>query len=988
MRFGVLGPLVAWSDDGREVRVPEVKVRALLADLIVHGGRVAPAERLIDDLWGAELPGDPSNSLQTKVSQLRRTLENAEKGGRGLVAYRAPGYLLSGVDFNADRFAALVARARAAEDHHAKAGQLADALALWRGPAFAEFRDESFARHTALALEELRLTALEELSDARLATGDHALLADELAPLVAEHPLRERLRAAHLKSLYLSGRQGEALALYDQLRSTLAEELGIDPSPDLTSLHLAMLNQDPELASPAPENTGRIKANLPAPLTGLIGREQESATARALLASGRLVTVTGPGGAGKTRLALAVAAAAAPDRAWLVELAALRTADPEAVAELVTAALGVRDDAADRPPGIPVPTAIDRTIAVLDGRGALLVLDNCEYLVEPVAELASQLLSAVPDLRIIATSQEALAIPGESLLPLGPLGPEAAAELFAARAQTVAGPGDAAWVRQVCERLDGLPLALELAAARVRAFGFKGVAERLDDRFTLLAAPSRGRPARQRTLRAVIDWSWGELDAPARRVLCVLASHPGGATLDVPDADPGLIEQLVARSLAIAEPAPDGTMRYRLLESIAAYCRERLGELDGDGAMLERRDEYYARLVEQSDLHGHAQQQWLLRLDQEDRNLLAVVEHRADPALTVRLAWYWYLRGKHREARRQLSRFRTDAEAAVWEQGFALLTGSGPAPGCNGSGPRARWFLAAAHLHLGDPASAAPLLDQASAEFRDTGDRWGKAAALASRSKQLIFQGELEPAAKAATESADQFTAIGDQWGRLQATDMLAYHAEITGDYERAAALHRDGLRTCEAFQLCAAVSYRNSSLGRIALLTGDLEHSRELHERGRALAADHSLPFAEDFARVGLALTARRSGDLDTAETLLHESLGWHRRLQSKDGTPYYGITLVLAELGFISELRGDAAGARLRHGEALAAAESLGDPRAIALANEGLAGTAVLEGDRAQAERLLTAASALRASIGAPLPRAERGDVDRIEAGLRSMR
>jgi predicted ATPase/DNA-binding SARP family transcriptional activator len=986
VRFGVLGPLAVWTDDGVEVRVPEIKVRALLADLILHGGRTVSAERLIDDLWGEDLPGDPANTLQTKVSGLRRVLGRAEAGGRALVAYRARGYALEDADVDAVRFAALVARARSVEDPYAKAGLLTEALTLWRGPAYAEFRDEPFARHAALALDELRMTALEEQAEVRLDTGDHAVLADELAPLVAEHPLRERLRATHLKALYRSGRQGEALALYDQLRNALADQLGLDPSPDLAALHMAMLKQDPDLATAPhlPIHAGALRPNLPAPLTGLIGRDREAASARALLDSGRLVTVTGPGGAGKTRLALAVARDVAPGNAWLVELAALRTAGAEQVAELVAASLGVRDGPADRPSDVPAPEPVDRLADVLQGLEALLVLDNCEHLVEPVAELALRLLSAVPSLRILATSQEALAVPGEQLLPLGPLSASEAAELLRSRAHVDPGPDDSRWVRDICERLDGLPLAIELAAARIRTLGYKGVAARLDDRFGLLTGASRGRPARQRALRAVIDWSWEGLDTDQRRVLCALATHPGGAAIDAPEMDLDLIEQLVARSMAVAEPGPDGGMRYRLLESIAAYCLEQLGD---DPAAFDRRDGHYARLVEQAELRGPAGGHWLARLDQEGLNLLAVAERRRDPELTVRLAWYWYLRGRHSEARRHLAAVRHDPEAAAWERGFALLTGSGPArePLGTEQSPLARWFLAVAHLHIGDVATAGPLLDRALIEFRHSGDQWGEAAALTFHSKRLIFQGDLAAAEAAGTESLERFRALGDEWGRLRATDMLAYLAEIGGDYDRAASLHREGLRSSEALALWTDASFRFSGLGRIALLTGDLPESRRLHERGLAMAVEHAAPFAEDFARVGLALTARRSGDLDTAASLLDETLAWNRRLQSEYGTLHYGITLALTELGFVAELRGDAAGARRRHSEALAAAEVLDDPRALALAKEGLAGAASLEGDMGEAERLLAEAAELRESVGAPLPQAERGDVDRIEARLR---
>ncbi|MEU8798246.1 BTAD domain-containing putative transcriptional regulator [Spirillospora sp. NPDC048819] len=542
MRFGVLGPLSVWTDDGRPVRVPEVKVRALLTDLLAHGGRPASADRLIEDLWGDDPPGNPANTLQTKVSQLRRTLEKAEPGGRELVAFQAPGYVLHAADLDAARFVALLDRARAVTDLRERAGLLSDALALWRGPAYADFRDEEFVRIAAAHLEERRLTALEEWAEVRLELGEHSLLADELGEPVAAHPLRERLRAVHLRALYRSGRQGEALAGYDELRRMLAGELGLDPGPELAGLHQAMLRQDPSLAPTRP------RTNLPAPLTALIGREQAVADVGDLLGSARLVTLTGPGGVGKTRLALAVAdraAGAFPDGVWLIELAGTSGAT---VAEVVAAGLDVRDDAGSRPGPRPVDLA-HRLAEALRGRRLLLVLDNCEHLIEPVAELVDLLLRTAPELRVLATSQESLAIPGETLYAVPPLelpvpgtdpGEAGSVRLFAARAAAAA-PGfvldevSAPSVATICRRLDGLPLALELAAARVRTLGVRGVADRLDDRFHLLTVSGRGRPARQQTLRAVIDWSWEQLGERQRLILLRLAAHPGGCTLEAAD---------------------------------------------------------------------------------------------------------------------------------------------------------------------------------------------------------------------------------------------------------------------------------------------------------------------------------------------------------------------------------------------------------------------------------------------------------------------
>ncbi|WP_220188566.1 BTAD domain-containing putative transcriptional regulator, partial [Streptomyces phytophilus] len=333
MRFGVLGETAVWTDTGLPVRVPELKVRALLASLLAHAGQPVATSRLIDDLWGDEPPGNPARSLQAKVSQLRAVLEAAEPGGRDLVATRAPGYqlVLAADDpdaLDARRFARLAARARTAPDAAGRISLLEEALALWRGPAFADFAGEPFAQAAVARLADERLAAAEALAEARLELGEHAEVVGELAELVARHPLREQLRAVYLRALYGAGRQSEALAGYEDLRARLADELGLDPGPALTALHGAMLRQDAELDAPAAagrRSAAPARTNLIAPPLGdLVGRDEAVGEVAGLLAERRLVTLTGPGGVGKTRLALAVIEklrGTYPDGEWLVELA-------------------------------------------------------------------------------------------------------------------------------------------------------------------------------------------------------------------------------------------------------------------------------------------------------------------------------------------------------------------------------------------------------------------------------------------------------------------------------------------------------------------------------------------------------------------------------------------------------------------------------------------------------------------------------------------
>ncbi|GGR13333.1 BTAD domain-containing putative transcriptional regulator [Streptomyces netropsis] len=1009
-RFGVLGPLVVRDGAGDAVRVPEAKVRALLADLLVHEGRPVSADRLIDDLWGEDLPAHPANALQNKVSQLRRVL------GREGVVRQPPGYRLriDDGDVDADRFRALVTRARATGDPRARAALLTEALGLWRGPAYADFADEEFARTAALRLEEQRLTVLEERAEARLAAGEHGTLVGELTELVARHPLRERLRAAQLRALYRAGRQSEALASYDELRVRLAEELGLDPGPELAAVHRTILTQAPEPAA-APAPAARPGTRLPTPLTPLVGRERAVAEAGALLTAGRLVTLTGPGGVGKTRLAIETAARHAdafPDGVRLVELAGQRGSLAD-LTEVIATALGLRDDGAM---GLPVPAAApaDRLAAALRDRHALLVLDNCEHVVEHVAHLTDLLLRTAPGLRVLATSQEPLGLAGETVRAVEPLPAAEAVRLFAARAAAAA-PGfvlDATTteaVEEICRRLDGLPLALELAATRVRALGVRELAHRLDDRFRVLTGTHRGAPPRQQTLRAVIDWSWELLTAPERIVLRRLAAHTDGCTLQAAEAVCagdgvqaeevlGLLARLVDRSLVVMTDGPRGP-RYRLLESVAAYGTERLREMADLEPVRARHLHHYTELAERAAprLRGPEQGHWLAVLDAETANLRTALDTavRQGPAetalrLTAALSWYWLLRGRLGEARRSLeSALGMPAESlplraevrSLWGS-FALLSGTrtplSPAEETAEAGPwpQARWFRSYALFNAGDLAGAEALVELALAGFHERGDRWGVAAALGRRAVHALIRDDMAALRHDGERSAELFRELGDRWGRLQSVVPLAALAEIGGDYERAGGILRDGLRMAEELGLRAEVSARLSGLGRLALLAGDRDGARELHERARRTAAEQSFKFGEIHAEMGLALGARREGDLATAETHLRRIREWYEQVAPEPA----GNALILAELGFVAEQRGDAEAARALHLQGLAAARLIGGPRAVALALEGLSGVEALSGSPGRAAFLLGAAAATRESAGAPLPPAERGDVDRI--------
>ncbi|MFF3086151.1 BTAD domain-containing putative transcriptional regulator [Streptomyces nojiriensis] len=1074
MRFEVLGPLTVRTDAGTPVPVPEAKVRALLGALLARYGRPVPVDRLIDELWGEDLPGNPGNTLQTKVSQLRRILAQAEEGGRALVGFGPAGYALRVADaaVDAGRFAELTALARKEAGARARAALLSEALGLWRGPAYADLPDAAFVRTEAVRLEERRITAQEDLAEARLELGEHVVLADELAALIAEHPLRQRLRATRMRALYGAGRQDEALAAYRELTARFAEELGIDPGPELGALYEAILRQDPELTAgpdPDPEPAStlipdpasasasasgpvpvpvpavvrarpfRPGTDLPTPVSSLVGRAEAVARVCAAVEAGRLVTLTGPGGVGKTRLALAAAARLGgagpglfPDGVRFVELAGARGG----VAAVIAAALGVREDAdggaAPGPGG--EAAARDRLAAALGTRRLLLVLDNCEHVVESVAALTGQLLRQAPGLRVLATSQEPLALSGETLEAVAPLDGAEAMELFAARAAAgtpgfTLGPHNAEAVALVCRRLDGLPLALELAATRVRALGVHALAERLHDRFRLLNQVRRDAPARQRTLRAMLDWSW-ELLAPAEQtVLRRLAVFSGGFTLESAEAvcaagDTAaedvldLVERLVNCSLVVAPYGGGDAVppRYRMLESVTAYGLERLDQAGEAAAVGLRHAEHFADLAERAAarLHGPEQRVWLRRLDSEGLNLRAALDRAvaagaAGAALRLVNAssWYWCLRGRIAQARTALESALTCASAAGGPPGaagpavvagartrlaaFAAFAGDDSPLGgdFDGADPRGRWLLEFARLGFtgGTAAGAADddVLEGLPAVFRGLGDRWGEAAALTGLATRALYRGDLAELRRNAEAGARLFAELGDRWGRLQASEQLGILAEIGGDYAHAARLHEDGVRSARELELFTQVSFRLARQGRIALLTGDTVRAADLHEQARRLAEEQSHRPAQQFAEIGLALGARRDGDLDAAEARLRPWLDWNRRLGAD-----IGVALILAQLGYVAELRGDAPLAETLHRDGLAAAQRSGDPRALALAFEGLAGAGSLAAgsqDRAAAAAaLLGTAAALRESLGTPLPPAERHDVDRATARLRA--
>ncbi|MFI0351793.1 BTAD domain-containing putative transcriptional regulator [Actinomadura sp. 9N407] len=992
MRFGVLGPVTTWTDAGEVVAIPGLKVRALLASLLAHEGRVVPVDRLVEDLWGDEPPGNPVAALQVRVSQLRRALKDAEPGGNDLIVSRAPGYALAaGPDaVDAVRFERL-----------AGAGRFAEALDLWRGDPYADFADAEFLQPVIARLDEMRLTAVESHAAERLEAGEPV----DVAELVAQHPLRERLRAVHITSLYQRGLQSEALAAYADLRERLADELGLDPSPELAELYERILRQAPELRG----TRERPRTNLPAAVGDLIGRDEAVAEVRVLLGNERLVTLTGPGGVGKTSLALEAArrlAATQPDGAWMVELAPYDRNTPS-LAEAVLAALDVRAGSAG---------SMEDLIGSLRERRLLLLLDNCEHVIDQAADLTDRLLRSVPGLRILATSREPLNVAGETLwsvpaLPV-PNGSELrtvakadAVQLFLARVTASArdfrlDADNAAAVAQLCRRLDGIPLALELAATRVRALGVQEVVARLDDRFKLLAGFQRGAPARQQTLMAMIDWSWTLLGDAERTVLRRLSVHADGCGLEAAEAvcgEPGIevmdvLARLVDRSLVVAVDGPSG-MRYRLLESVAAYCLRRLDDAGEVESTRTAHAAYYTELAVQAEayLRGDRQMRWMLRLDAESANLRAALDN-APPAEALRLvnalAWYWFLRGRLGEAHRSFSKAlaaapERDAErarAAAWLAGFALLLGEdtdwkGALEDLSDPGDRARaqWFVG---LSMPDLPSARDLTNAALETFREIGDRWGTAAALTRHARDAFTHRDLEALERDGGESDRIFRELGDRWGRLQATEWMGGLAEMSGDSDKAVRLFTESLHLAEEMGLWPDAVRRMSWLGWMALYAGDYARAMEQCARALRLANEQGYQEGRMMAEMGYAFSARRAGLLDEAKAHLDRMVEGVPR----DDEPPLFLPSTLVELGFVHVLRGDAERARELFLDAFTASMRIGDPRTTASTVEGLAAASPPE----DGARLLGLAAAARDAHRTPASDTETDEIRRITEGI----
>ncbi|MEW2404495.1 BTAD domain-containing putative transcriptional regulator [Streptomyces sp. NPDC046862] len=687
MRYGILGTTKAETDQGTLVPVGGPRLRALLTALALHPDRTVTPDTLIDDVWADTPPTDAPAALQALIARLRRTL------GRDAIVSENGGYRLSATrsDIDLFEFERLVREGKdalARQDAASAARTLHTALSLWRGPALADLPD----RTSATRPEALRLEATRARIEADLRLGRAPDVVPELKELTEAHPYDELLHALHIRALRDSGRGGAALAAYESARRALVDDLGTDPGPELQALHTELLHPDspppshpaphqspaphphqppaphqPHPLAPTPDRTGNLRPRL----TSFVGRELELDGIRSDLHRARLVTLTGPGGSGKTRLA--EEAAAGHPQAWLAELAPLDR--PEAVAGAVVSALGLRETVLiTNEMAVPQDDPVALLIEHCAPRAQLLILDNCEHVIGAAADLAETLLTHCPRLTILATSRELLGVPGESVRPVEPLLPDPAHRLFRERAAAVRPDADAVLkdteateaVDEICRRLDGLPLAIELAAARLRLLTPRQIADRLDDRFRLLTSGSRTVLPRQQTLRAVVDWSWDLLDEAERTVLREVSVFAGGWDLGAaetvcsgPVSD--VLGALVDKSLIVATPCERGIggMRYRLLETIHEYATERAAEAPELRAAAGHRHSAWVRaLAEEAEprLRSADQLLWIQRLETELDNIRAAL-HRTITSgdeeqathLALAMGWFWWLRNYRRD---------------------------------------------------------------------------------------------------------------------------------------------------------------------------------------------------------------------------------------------------------------------------------------------------------------------------------------------------
>jgi predicted ATPase/DNA-binding SARP family transcriptional activator len=1014
----MLGSFEVRTDDGALADVPGARLRGLLIALALEPGRVVQKATLVDWIWGEHPPADATNALHRLVSRLRKLLPE------GSIEGHTDGYRLTvqpdAVD--AVRFERLVTAGQlSGDDDPQRVRLLREALALWRGAAMqdAGLPDSAAFNAAVTRLDGLRLRAQEDRFDAEVGAGHGAELVTELTDLVAAHPVRERLVAALMRALVAAGRDTEALLAYERTKEALADALGVDPSPELSAVHVALLRG--ELS----RREEHRKTNLRAELTSFVGKDADVAVVRELVAGHRLTTLIGPGGSGKTRLATETARTLLddlPDGVWLVELAAIG-ADGD-VAQATLAGLGLRDTLLG---GSSNAEPVDRLIAAVRDRQALLILDNCEHVIEAAAALAHRVLGECRRLRILATSREPLGITGEAMWLVEPLtlpGRDAlpgeieaspAVQLLRDRAGAVrkdfaADAGALPTMLRVCRALDGMPLAIELAAARLRTMSLDQLAHRLDDRFRLLTGGSRTALPRHKTLRAVVDWSWELLSDAERVVLRRLAVFSNGAGLEAAEwvcAGAGVEQEDVLELLtSLAEKSllrtdGDRAPRYRMLGTIKEYAGHRLAEAGETASARRAHLACFTDLTETAEpqLRRAAQLEWLATLGVEHddigaamRGALAAGEAQAAMRLAAAAGWYWWLGGHKAEgielitAATQLPGEVTDEVRAMVYALVVLYASSG-----RGDERQAEEWIYKANRYGGNSRGRYPLLElvvplehllRAPEEFQDaweplldSGHPWVRALARFHLGKMRIAfgQGGLE-ADRYLEASLAEFRALGERFGMSLALTELAERIVSRGEFAGACELYEEAVAVLTEVGSVEDVIRLRSRQAQLYWLLGEQERSAAAIAEAQRLADRVTWPDALFELALAKAELARWAGDVQEARRQVGVATG----VLGGDADQPYIRAITQDLLGYLAADLGEA---RAHRAAACEAAAEGGHAAGVAQVLVGVADLALRDDRPEQAARLLAAGDAVRG-----LPDRSHPDAARIERAARS--
>lgn len=932
----LLGPVRIGLAGEEMAPVAQQLLRVLTGMLGLAGGRAVSVQALIDGLWGEDATPEREKNLHSRISALRRLLEEAEPGRGGARVVRSgDGYLLrlDPACLDVREFTALAERARGtarAGDTARAAALFREALALWRGPALEDAAPCCpWLAGEAARLEEARAAVVEDWVECDLALGRHGEAVTEIASLAEAFPVRERLAGQLMVALWRCGRRGEALAAYDRTRRVLAAELGLDPGPELRRLHAQLLADDPSLAAPAagtgPFLAGPARGTMPAPVASFVGRQAELTELDKLVGKHRLVTISGPGGAGKTRLAIEVTAPLADDYrdgAWFADLAEVTGAD--GVPGAIAAALGMQ-----LAPGEPAGRQVLGRLAAMQ---AILVVDNCEHLVDAVAEVTELILENSPGVRVIATSRQPLAVPGEIAWETPPIAfprvgqhytPDELASFDAVKLFTERVPGfrdgvtgaELQAIAGITATLDGLPLAIELAAARAARLGLEQLAGMLKDRVGLSLLRSRTGRRRQQTLDATIGWSYDLLTPGLQSVLRKLSAFGGGFTLEAAASVTGAedilttVDALAERSLIVVDRDPAGSLadsaappRYRMLETIRQYCAARIAAEDGpdgDAVLRDSHSRYFADLARRAygPLTGREQGRWLTALEADHANLTAALNHllgqpgRAANALrlTVHLERFWHNRGHLGECLEFLRRGLDAAQDVSPDLRCAALNLAGQAElhydtessrafsaealeiargiGDDRSIATALWGLSYVHRYTGDARKQAACAGEALEVARSLGDLVLLGECLLAYSAYLHINSRPSLARAVYAEVLEVTSRSGDRIYEALAHNNYGDRALIAGDLETA----RDHLEQAQAIyaEIGKSEPILASNLGWVRFGYGDLTAAQATFARAVQMAELHRVRWYGSLAILGLGCVAAARQDWERAAKL-----------------------------------------------------------------------------------------------------------------------